>query len=74
MDIDPLALTTSYDKAVRKIDTMIRLSEQKRIWIVVSERPPIHCEDDAEVAQHHGEVGALLHYARIGLHASHDKI
>ena len=73
--MNQLSLKNSFEQALRKIDTMRRLSEQKRLWIVVAsdDRPPVH-GDAKEQAQHHEEVDALLHYARIGLHASHDKL
>ena len=74
MSIDPLRLTMPFDKALAKIDTMKRFAAEKKLWIIVSDRCPVAGADKAEADEHADEITALLHYARVGLCVSHDKL
>lgn len=73
MSIESLRLAMPLKKALAKIDTMRRLANNKSLWLVASSDCPIAAALPSEEEELNAEMLALLHYARIGVLAAHNK-
>ena len=73
-DLPFLKIGDSMENQLRAIDTMRRVAEKCGFWTVISEKCPSPSADDAEEQGKRQEALALLHYARIGVHAAHGKL